>query len=182
MGEALSHGDIDWYRLTMNHKYIYLRLKNSLEEIIKNSGLNMQFIPQLMTPDMFKNAVFDRVMNNGQRFTLRHGATDIISFIIVSPYTSNVQKLSKLIEFHREWLNRDDLRIRQKMIVDECIIYLYGTTEFGTIYEIKLIPSLLHEWSVWYLKQGFKNPQYADQLYKETLKNQKNLDNTIVYS
>jgi hypothetical protein len=175
--EAFEHPDIDWYRLVLNHKHIYIRLKGDLQKIIRESGINVEFLSNLMEADTFKNIIFNRVINNGERFNLKHDANDIISFTIVNPWTSNLNKLSKLIEFHREHLYRNDLRIKSKTIVDKKIIYLYGYTEFGTIYEIKLLPTLIYQWSVWYLKHGYRNEQYADKLYKKYVKMQSDLDN-----
>ena len=174
--EAMKYPDIDWYRLIINHEHIYQRLRQSLQSIIKDANIDVQFIPNLMDPLTFKNSMFDRVLNGGERFNLRYNFTDIISFTIVNPWSNVLHKLSKIIETHREHLYRDDLRIRDKHIVDGKIICLYGYTEFGTIYEIKLIPTLLHQWANWMNKIGYKQPNNAEKIYASILKQQKNID------
>lgn len=175
--EAFKHPDIDWYRIVLNHKHIYQRLKHLIENIIFNNNFRAEFIPQLMDPKMLKHTIFNRVMNNGNRFSLRHGANDIISFTIVNPWTANLHKISKAIEFAREHLYRNDVRIKTKQIIDGKIIYLYGYTEFGTLYEIKLVPTLLYHWAEWYKALGYKNDEYADKLYVKYLEQQSALDN-----
>jgi len=174
--EAFKHPDIDWYRIVMNHKYIYDRLKHMLEKIIYEGNYVVEFMPSMMDPQKFKDSIFERVMNNGERFNMRYGANDIISFTITNPWTNNLHKLAKDIEFQREHLYRNDMRIKSKQIIDNKIICLYGYTEFGTIYEIKLMPTLIYQWAEWFRRVGNKNATYADQLYKQYLQTQDALD------
>jgi len=174
--EAFNYPDIDWYRITMNHKYIFARLKEQIEGVINNSGINVQFISHIMSADEFKNSMFDRVLNNSNSRIL---IPDIISFTIINPWTENLKRLSKLIEFNREHLYRDDLRIRHKKIIDGTTIYLYGATEFGTVYEIKLIPTLLYHWTLWNNNNKEKR-QLSDDLYKKYIRQQNELDNGYI--
>lgn len=177
--EAFKYPDIDWYRIVLNHKHIYQRLKTDLEKIIYENSYKVEFMPTLMDPELFKNTIFNRVMNNGEKFNLRYGANDIISFTIVNPWTNNLYKLSKDIEFHREHLYRNDIRIKSKQIVDNKIICLYGYTEFGTIYEIKLVPTLLYQWAQWAqynLNNGNKSDEYVEKLYRQYIQMQDKLD------
>lgn len=174
--EAFKHPDINWYRIVLNHEHIYERLKNDLQFIINKHNFNVEFIPNLMNPTKFKNVIFDRVMQHGERFNLRYGANDIISFTIVNPWTNNLHKLSKNIEFHREHLYRNDMRIQSKRIVDNKTICLYGYTEFGTIFEIKLMPTLLYQWFVWSQNNTHHDHTYVEKLYRLYLQKQNLLD------
>lgn len=178
--EALKHPDIDWYRLVLNHKYIFQRLENTVRSVVNDQGMTVEFIPKLMSPETLKNTMFDRVMKDGDRFNLRYGASDIISFTIVNPWTKNLFKIAKALENHRAHPYRDDLRIREKRLTDGKIISLLGVTEFGTIYEIKLIPTLLHQWSEWNKKTGYLKQEKADKLYEDMLKKQDETDKLVI--
>lgn len=174
--KAYDYPDIDWYKIVLNHKYIFIRLKNVLEKIIKENSMNVEFKAVLMDTETFKNTMFDRVAKGGDRFNLRYGFNDIISFTIVNPWSNNLHSLAKYIENYSAWIYRDDLRIRYKKIIDGKIILLYGVTEFGTMYEIRLIPTLLQQWGNWYMRVGYHNQVAADELYKKYLKQQQEID------
>lgn len=178
--EAYKWPDIDWYRLVLNHKYIYERLDLELRKIIGDTGFTVDYYPHLMDPEMLKNTMFDRVAHGGPNFSMRFGMSDIISFVIVNPWTENLHKLSKAIENTRGHLYRDDLRIRSKNIMNGKIITLNGSTEFGSVYEIKLIPTLLYQYGEWFKKTGFLKPQQAEKLFQETLKKQEELDKMTI--
>ena len=115
--EAFKHPDIDWYRLVINHKHIFNRLETTLKTIVNNMGFTVEFQSNLMNPMMFKNTMFDRITYSGERFNMRFGMSDLISFTIINPWTNNLHKISKIIESHRSHLHRDDLRIRDKKLL-----------------------------------------------------------------
>ncbi len=175
--EAFKYPDIDWHRIVLNHTHIYQRLRGLIDKIIADNEFNVEFIPTLMSPEKFKNSVFDRVMNGGERYNLRYGMTDIISFTIVNPWFSNLKALSNKIAFHREHYVRNDMRIKYQNVVDDKMIVLYGSTELGSIFEIRLIPTIIHQWVDWYAKTGFHNQEAADKVYVQLLKQQEALDN-----
>ncbi len=178
--EAYQYPDIDWFRMVLNHKYIFKRLEDTLKQIISDNQLQVEFKSKLVEPDELKNIMFERVIRGGSRFNLRSNLNDIISFTFINPWTSNLHNISKMIEIHTEHVYRDDLRIRSKKIIDGKIICLYGFTEFGTMYEIKLIPTLLYQWSSWYNKAGYKNEEEAQKNYLQILEQQDALDNNII--
>lgn len=180
MAEALNYSDVDWYKMTLNHKYIFNNLETMLSDLIKKNNFNVHFIPKLLQPEEIKTVMFDRVIHNGERFNLRYGLNDIISFTIVNPWTSNLHYISKIIENHRNPTYRDDLRIRFKKIIDGKIIYLYGYTEYGTIYSIRLIPTLLHQVSEWKNKHMNVNDQTFTLQYNKLLKMQQDIDSGTV--
>lgn len=179
--EAYNYPDIDWYRMVLNHKYIFKRLEDTLKKIIDENQLNVEFRSTLVDPRTLKNIMFDRVIRGGERFNLRSGLNDIISFTIINPWSNNLHNISKMIEIYTEHVYRDDLRIRFKKIVDGKIICLYGFTEFGTIYEIKLIPTLLQQWADWYNKVGYNNEEEAQKSYAQILNQQNALDAGPIY-
>lgn len=176
MCESYKYPDIDWYRLILNHQHIFKRLEMTIRPIVENK--NVEFKPMLMDPETFKNTMFDRVLKGGERFNLRNNMNDIISFTIVNPWSNNLIGIAKSLEGYRAHLYRDDLRLKYKKIVDGKIICLYGITEQGTIYEIRLVPTLLHQWSEWYNKNGFRNKD-VDQ-FNKILKQQEALDSGFV--
>lgn len=177
MCEALNHPDIDWYRLVLNQKDIFQRLRSTINKVVDDQGFTVNYIPHLMAPETLKNTMFDRVMKNGERFNLRYGMNDIMNFTIVNSSTKNLFKISKALENYRAHPYRDDLRLRDKRVMNNKIICLYGVTEFGTMYEIKLIPTLLHEWGEWYKKVGYlKKPDEAERFYLDILKKQEDVD------
>lgn len=174
--EAFLYPDIDWYRIVLNHKYIYIRLRDVLSQIISDNNYKVQLYSKLMSPNEFKNAMFDRIIHNNNHFNLRYDFSDIISFTIVNMWSSNLQKLSKTIEQHREHLVRNDLRIKHKKIIDNKIICLLGSTEFGTTYTVKLLPTLLHQWATWHKEIGHIKKQQSADLYKQYLQSQEQID------
>lgn len=173
---AFGQPDIDWQKIILNHTHIYDRLRKLLKSIIDEQDMNVEFKPHLMSPNELKNTMMDRVQIGGDRFNLRHGANDMISFVITNQWTSNLRKLAKEIIENKQYLWRDDVRIRDSFVVDKKIIVLHGVTEFGSMYEIKLIPSLIYEWYVWHQKTGYKKPDASERYYRKMLLKQDDLD------
>lgn len=173
--EAFKHPDINWHKLVVNHEHIYRRLNNTIQKILEKYEIVAELQSKLMTAGEFKNAMFNRVMANGARFNLRFDLTDIISFTIINPWTEVLHKLSQKIENHREHLFSDTLRIKEKKIIDSKIIILYGITEFGTMYEIKLVPTLLYQWGEWFKNKSADNKSGND-IYKRIIKQQNIID------
>lgn len=144
MCEAFKHPDIDWTRLVINHEHMFIRIRNLLTNILKeNITDQIQIRSNLMSAETFKNTMMDRVILHGSRFNLKDNFSDLLSFTIVSPYTFVLFKTSEVLLKYKSHLYVDDLRIRDKKVVDGKIIYLYGLTDLGTVYQIKLVPSLL---------------------------------------
>jgi hypothetical protein len=174
--EALKYPDIDWYHLFVNHQHICKRLEMTIKEILADRGFNADLRTKLLRPEELKQTFMDRVANGGERFNLRHHMNDIISFTIVNPWSNNLHNISRALETFREHLDRDDLRLRSKKIVDGKIICLYGFTDIGTVYEIKLIPTLLDQWAQWFNASGYRNEPNANALYEKMMAKQKSLD------
>ena len=175
--EAYNYPDIDWYKLILNHQHIFVRLENTIREILNDNQFSVEFKPVLMDPETMKDTMFNRVVKSGERFNLRHNMNDIICFTIVNPWFSTLQNIATVLQTYQAHLHRDDLRLRHKKVIDGKIICLYGVTEFGTTYEIKLIPTLLQQWIDWYKKNGFRNEEGANKYYNQIMSQQNKIDN-----
>lgn len=177
--EAYKYPDLDWYKLVLNHQYIFTRLDRTIRSIINDNKFSAEIRSNLMDPDTLKNTMFDRVLA-GERFNLKSNLNDIISFTIINPWSSTLKKITTILENYQYHLYRDDLRLKHKKVVDGKITILYGVTEFGTTYEIRLVPSLLQQWIDWHNKVGYKNPKHSDTVYNKMLNQQNKLDSNIV--
>lgn len=173
---AYNYPDIDWYKIVLNHQYIAQRLSEQIKKTLETHHINAIIEMKLMTPNEFKNTIFDRVLRNGERFNLRSNFSDLISFTITDMWTQNVIKMAQILENSREYLFRDDLRLRDRKIIDGKIIILYGVTEQGTTYMIRLLPTLLKQWVDWVNRTVCVNEPYAMNIYEKFLKQQQYLD------
>ncbi len=177
LAEAMNYVDIEWFKMCMNHKYIFANLEATLKGIFANYKLNVEFKPKLLSPEELKNVMFKRTINYGERTELKYGLNDIISFTIISPFSQNLHYISKLIQNYRSDTYRDDLRIRSKKIIDGKIIYLYGFTEYGTVYSIKLIPTLLNQAVEWKNNGNNIDDKTFNMQYNKMFKMQQDIDN-----
>ena len=175
---SLKHPDLDWSKLVSIHQYIYTKLTNEVESVLNQSKITAEFIPHIVTPEELKNNMFDRVMVNGQRFTLVQQMNDIISFDIVCPWTTNLETLSKLLQ------RVSCLRVLyvKPDIKQNKVIYIVGETDIGTTYEIRLWPTLMYNWSKW-VEKNKHNPatkQIAFDMLQKIKQQQKQLDESLV--
>jgi hypothetical protein len=172
LSESLMHPDIDWYRLILNHKHIYNRLVSLINALLVRYNFNnkVQLVSKLLSPEELKHSMFDvALMQNNNAFHLNNN--NIISFTIINPFSINLNKIANIFENYREHYNRDDLRIIKKKIIDNKIILFSGLTEFGTSYEIRLIPSLVYQYVVW--------GNIDNNLYKNLIVNQSKIDSDL---
>ncbi len=174
--EAFKYPDIDWHRFVLNHQPIFQRLRTDIKHVLDEGGFDVELRAKLMTPEEFKNAMFDRVLVGGERFNMKSHMNDLIKFTIVNPWSNVLHKAARALEQYRVWLVRDDLRIREKEVIDGKIINLNGVTEFGSVYQIQLIPTLLDQWANYARNNEYRNPQYVDLLYKKMLAQQNIFD------
>jgi len=176
--EALNHPNIDWFRLVLNHKHIYTRLLDNIRDILEKHDVSdkIQFISKLLTPEELKQSMFEVAAGNPPSSKYYSNNINIISFTLVNPWTMNLKKFSKILEAQREYYNRNDLRLSGKRIVDGKIILLRGMTEFGTSYEIRLIPSLIYQFIVWDDNTENTSSNYKENAYRSSIKNQDKID------
>lgn len=182
LAEAYKYTDINWQKLVINHEHIFNRLDKQIREILSENEFNVTVHSKLMNANEFKETMFERVLRGGERFNLRENFNDLISFTIIGPFTATLNKISSKLENHKNHYYRDDLRLREKQVIDEKITCLYGYTEFKTMYQVKLIPSLLHSWGQWKNNKigPYANDSHSIKVYKDMLKKQEMLDSGTV--
>jgi hypothetical protein len=167
--EAMKHPDIDWQKLVLLHQNSYYDLKKLIKTILDDHRFIGEFEPKIFTPEELKNKMFDRVMYNGRRFTLKYNMNDVISFHIINPFTKNLIEIAKYLE------SNGRLRIFRKF-VNNGVIHLIGRTDVGTTFEIGLWPTMISQWARW----ADENPQISNENKKytfiESLKKQEKLD------
>lgn len=145
--EALNYPDINWERIVRNHQFIYQRLHDLIRTIVQDAGVNVDIDGQLMNPVELKNLMFNRAINGHAKS--RSAPNNIISFRVSNPWSANLVRVIELLLSYKGHGYRDDLRIREQEAFDKKIFILTGATEAGTMYEIKLIPTLLKFWADW---------------------------------
>lgn len=143
---ASNYPDINWEQLVYFHKDNYYFLKKEISNVIKNTGLVVDFIPNLLDPNQTKDKMFNRILkgktDTSNTFRLVYDMNDIISFIITNPWTKN------LIEMEQHLLKNSRLNIFKKLQKNG-IVHLIGRTDIGTTYEIILTPSIIYNWMKW---------------------------------
>jgi len=180
LAEAYTYPDINWVKIIDNQTHIFIRLRTTIQSIIDKHHFNVEFKPVLLDGNTLKNNVFDRISRGGDIGEFRFENRDVIEFNIINPWTSNLKYMADILVNYREHLFRDDLRLKTKKVISGKIIYIYGYTELGTMYKIKLMPTLLYQWIEWYNAEGYRNKPRAEQLYNKILHEQDELDKGYV--
>lgn len=172
MATAYNYPDISWEKLIIFHTDIYQNLFKIIQFHIDNNNFSVEFNYHMMKPEEVKNNMFDRIIKQGQRFRLKYNANDIISFNIFNPWFNNIKALANILKVDKR------LRIK-KLISENNIIRLIGTTDIGTSYEIVLWTSLIGQWAKW----KYANPQVSDikaqALMQDILQTQKKIDESV---
>lgn len=167
--EAFKMPDIEWIRMVVMHKDAFHDLKDIIKKIIYGNNYIVDFEATFMDPDMAKESMFNRVMNNGRRFTLVNNMNDIISYHIVNPWSKNVNEIANVLQ------NDSRLRII-KRFTNNGVIHLVGKTEIGTTYEIGIWPTLLSQWAKWVRDNPNVNIEVKRDTLNKSLEMQKKLD------
>jgi hypothetical protein len=178
---AYNYPDINWEQLVNIHKDPFVEMKNTINEIIKEFNMIVEFKAKLFTPEQTKNKMFDRIVkgysdiNNDigedSCFRLAYDMNDIISFAIVNPWTKNLNEIEKIL------INHHRLNIFRKMEKNN-IVHLIGRTDIGTTYEILLIPSVIYNWMEWKNNNNV-SINTLEYTFKNCIKTQKLIDSTI---
>jgi len=175
---AMQYPDIDWNTMIYHHQYIYKRLEKIISNVIKDNKFVCELKSYLLDDSSLKSIVFDKVENGGINSNLLYDVNELISFVIVNPWLSNLVSLSNILQNYKNYYYQDELRIKFVKAIDNKVICMYGRTEHGTQYEIKLMPTLIYQWTMWNAKSG--NNQNSSKYYKQILKLQDNVDQSIV--
>lgn len=174
--DAMDMPDIDWDKLVEYHKESYFFLRDRLSKIIRMCSIAADFKHCLATPHQIKNRMFDRVIMGNKTtsgFRLVHDMNDIISFVIINPWTHNLKKLAAIL------IQSERLDIFNK-IEKEGTIHLIGKTNIGTSYEILLMTSIVHNWVIWKEKNETNSDEHNKFALKNCLKTQQLIDSTFV--
>ncbi len=181
--EAENHPDINWQQLVDFHKDIFVALKTRIQETIDYTKMSLGFKAKLMTSEQTKEKMFDRVLkgqemiktndnDSYQGFRIIHDMNDIVSFIIVNPWTKNLEEMEKhLLEYSR-------LNIFRK-ITKNNITHLIGRTDIGTTYEIILVPTILDNWMDWRKINNKLSAPHHLSTFNSCIKAQRMIDSTI---
>jgi hypothetical protein len=176
--EALRYPDINWTQLVDYHRAIYHDLKDKLGDMVQESRMALQFKSMLLTPELTKNKMFDRVIS-GQEMVAQKNTTvgfrpvldmnDIIEFVIINPWTRNLREMEQRL------IANTRLNIFNK-IEKNNIVHLIGRTDIGTTYEILLVPSILNNWMEWRNINCNLSPSRHLAELKNCIKTQKIID------
>ena len=168
--DAFSQADIDWHKLVGMHIDFYHMITKKIKSILDAHRFIYEIDTRLMTPDDLKNITFDRVIKFGSRFTLTYDMNDIVNITIINPWTDNLKEMVSILK------KSPELNIRNMEVFDGKITHIVGTTPLGTMYEIKLWPTVIHNWAKWQQVNCVKNMEHMKKMYDESLKLQKDID------
>ncbi len=156
--EASKYPDLDWEKLVLNFKHAYNDFKDKILDVLQKNQFNATFNPVMMTPTQAKNAMFNRVMNSNNNFTLLNQMNDVIHYIITNPWTQNCISIANAL------IGTKGLRLI-KQAQDNGAIILIGKTDLGLSYRISIFPSMIHQWYEW----SNKNPNVDSSTKKAHL-------------
>ena len=167
--------DINWDQLIDFHKDQYYFFKREIEKVINFSSMAVDFESHLMSPKEAKDKMFDRVLKGQSRgdssFRLVNDMNDIISYVIVNPYSANLREMELRLT------KQSRLNIFRRMEKNK-IIHLIGRTDIGTTYEIVLCPSIIHNWMKWKNIANVDYDEMASRL-RNAIELQKTIDSTL---
>lgn len=167
--EAFNYPDIPWDIMVTSYKNSFYDNKKIIRNILDQNKFIVEFEAKFMDQDMVKNAMFNRVLNSGKRFTLAYGMNDIVSYHIINPWSKNLLEISqRLIENSR-------LKIIKKY-VSNGMIHLIGKNDLGTTYEIALWPTVIHQWAKWVYNHPEVPPKTSQETYVDAVKKQAHID------
>src|SRR3989344_1100251 len=164
---AYKYPDVDWYKIIRMNVDAYHQITNIINLYIKKNKIIADIDANLADPEQYKNAIFDRVLNMGDKFTLRYDFNDVICINISNPWSKKLQDISNLL------INIPELRIHQRFIKSK-VIHLIGYTDLGMLYEIKLWPSIIMQWAKWSITSSDEN--IIKTMFSKALQSQEVID------
>lgn len=171
--KAFQMPDIEWVKIVIMYKNAYHDLKKIIKQELDKNEFIVDFDSTFMDPTMAKNAMFNRVMNLGKRFTLVNDMNDIISYNIINPWTKNINEIASILS------KNNKLKIFKKYI-NNGIIHLIGQTDFGTTYEIVIWPTLLSNWAKWVEKHPSLSIEIKKNTFIKMVEMQKYIDSADI--
>lgn len=157
--KASDYNDIQWGRIVSMHMDFYKQIGTDIKNILDNHNLSYNMNKKISTPEQLKNNMFNRVMNNGKRFTLLNDFNDVVTITITNPWYSNLVDIEKILKTKKK------LRIR-KIITQDKIITLVGSTDLGTMYQIRLVPTMIEHVLEWNRKNNKVDKSSVEYIYK----------------
>jgi hypothetical protein len=154
--EAMRRPDISWEKLHEFHKDQYALFGDIVTKVLDFTRITSNFYPNLMSPHRIKNTMMNRVLKAQQNmnlsnlyddsadtsFRLAYDMNDIISYTIVNPWSTNLDKIESFL------LAESRLNI-YKSHRSNGVIHLVGRTDIGTTYEIILAPTIMYHFMLW---------------------------------
>lgn len=180
--EAMNMPDINWDMLVDFHKDSYLFLRDHISKAIDNTNITVDYKHYLASPIQTKNRMFERVIkgqeslaenNSTSGFRTVYHMNDIISFVVVNPWSANLRMLADRL------IKTDRLKIFNKIEKDG-IVKLVGRTDIGTTYEIILVASVIHNWMMWVANNPMMSRDMVKSMFKNCVRTQKLVDTTPV--
>ena len=110
----------------------FIELKQIMLEILDNikCDYNVWFQSRLKSVESLYEKIYVRRKND---------ISDIIGFRIIYPWTKSLRLIANIIK------DNDKLKIiREKITEQNKVIYLYGITDKGNMYEIQFWPTILY--------------------------------------
>jgi hypothetical protein len=160
--EAYQYPDIDWVKMILSTKSAYQDINKIISDLLEVENINVKYIKKVMSPEEAKNTMFNRVINNSERFNLSNNFNDLISFKIINPWTNNLLGIAnKLTRIQK-------LRIFKKEQYPG-MIRLVGKTDLSMTYEIILITELLNQFLEKYTTIDNKNIKILEDINKQQM-------------
>lgn len=170
--EAFNYPDIDWEKMVIFHKDIFVKLHKIIKSELQYNDFIVELEPQIMSAEQVKHAMFDRVMKFGKRFKLNYNLNDIIGYHIINPWGKNLREIFKVL--------RDNKNLRiVRYETDNGVIRAIGETDIGTNYEIILWPTLVAHWARWVVKHPDLPLETKEASLKDVLNTQNQIEKTI---
>jgi hypothetical protein len=166
LDEATQHPPIDWYKLVLFQKDVFVNLRKIIRNILEQGNFIAEFEPHLMTPEELKTTMIRRVSQLGNRFRLTYNLNDCIGFHIINPWQKNLEELAMILK------SIPELRIT-KILPDEGVIKLIGTTDMGTTYEIVLWTTMMAQYARWVDKNPSASLEKRKYILNQMKKNQR---------
>lgn len=172
LAESYDYPDLNWERMVALHKDLYVDIYRRIKNDLDMNCFIYDLEPKAATGEQLKDAMFDRVDNFGERFTLTDNFNDVISYHIMNPWTKNLKEIAKVLQKNK--------RLRINRIEEEHgIIKLIGSTDLSSNYEIVLWPTLIGHWAKWVTKHEEVPDKNKGIALKDILKTQQQIDSTV---
>lgn len=172
--EAFKYPDINWEKVIIMYKGAYTDLTKLIKQDLDKHKFIVEFEQQIMSPEVLKNTVFDRVISFGKKFFSFRNLNDVLSFRIVNPWSKNLQEIARILEMNPK------LKLVKKT-TKQHVIQLVGKTDLGTTYEIVLWPTLLFQWMKFIHKNPHHGPNMRKMMFQKAITMQNAIDQETLF-